>query len=58
MLSLVQSSKGMSIAHEVRLDNAAEAKAPLSMIRILLACYLLKRLVLIADRNVPSVSNI
>lgn len=58
MLSLVQTSEGLPIAHEVHPGNTAEAKTLLPMIRGLLARYPLKRVVLIADRGLLSVSNI
>ena len=58
MLSLVQTSEGLPIAHEVHPGNTAEAKTLLPMIRGLLERYSLKRVVLIADRGLLSVSNI
>lgn len=58
MLSLVQTAEGLPIAHEVHPGNTAEAKTLLPMIRGLLARYPLKRVVLIADRGLLSVSNI
>ena len=58
MLSLVQTSEGLPIAHEVHPGNTADAKTLLPVIRGLLARYPLKRLVLIADRGLLSVSNI
>jgi transposase len=58
MLSLVQTSEGLPIAHEVHPGNTAEAKTLLPMVRGLLARYPLKRVVLIADRGLLSVSNI
>ena len=58
MLSLVQTSEGLPIAHEVHPGNTAEAKTLLPMIRGLLARYPLKRVVLIADRGLLSTANI
>ena len=58
MLSLVQTAEGLPIAHEVHPGNTAEAKTLLPMIRGLLARYPLKRVVLVADRGLLSVSNI
>ena len=58
MLSLVQTAQGLPIAHEVHPGNTAEAKTLLPMIRGLLQRYPLKRVVLIADRGLLSVSNI
>ena len=58
MLSLMQTSEGLPIAHEVHPGNTAEAKTLLLVIRGLLARYPLKRLVLISDRGLLSVSNI
>jgi transposase len=58
MLSLVQTAEGLPIAHEVHPGNTAEAKTLLPMIRSLLARYPLKRVVLVADRGLLSVSNI
>jgi transposase len=58
MLSLVQTSEGLPIAHEVHPGNTAEAKTLLPMIRGLSERYPLKRVVLIADRGLLSVSNI
>jgi transposase len=58
MLSLVQTSEGLPIAHEVHAGNTAEAKTLLPMIRGLLEHHPLKRVVLVADRGLLSVSNI
>lgn len=58
MLSLVQTADGLPIAHEVHPGNTAEAKSLLPMIRGLLQRYPLKRVVLVADRGLLSVSNI
>lgn len=58
MLSLVQTFEGLPIAHEVHAGNTAEAKTLLPMIRGLLERYPLKRVVLVADRGLLSVSNI
>ena len=58
MLSLVQTAEGLPIAHEVHAGNTAEAKTLLPMIRGLLERYPLKRVVLVADRGLLSVSNI
>jgi transposase len=58
MLSLVQTAEGLPIAHEVHPGNTAEAKTLLPMIRSLLARYPLKRVVLVADRGLLSVSNL
>lgn len=58
MWSLVQTSEGLPIAHEVHPGNTAEVKTLLPMIRGLLARYPLKRVVLIADRGPLSVTNI
>ena len=58
MLSLVQTADGLPIAHEVHPGNTAEAKTLLPMIRGLLERYPLKRVVLVADRGLLSVSNI
>jgi transposase len=58
MLSLVQTAEGLPIAHEVHPCNTAEAKTLLPMIRGLLACYPLKRVVPIADRGLLSTANI
>jgi transposase len=58
MLSLVQTAEGLPIAHEVHPGNTAEAKTLLPMIRGLLERYPLKRVVLVADRGLLSVSNI
>jgi transposase len=58
MLSLVQTAEGLPIAHEVHPGNTAEAKTLLPMITALLARYPLKRVVLIADRGLLSVSNL
>jgi hypothetical protein len=58
MLSLVQTAEGLPIAHEVHPGNTAEAKTLLPMIRGLLQRYPLKRVVLVADRGLLSVSNI
>ena len=58
MLSLVQTAEGLPVAHEVHPGNTAEAKTLLPMIRSLLARYPLKRVVLVADRGLLSVSNI
>jgi transposase len=58
MLSLVQTAEGLPIAHEVHPGNTAEAKTLLPMITGLLARYPLKRVVLIADRGLLSVSNL
>ena len=57
-LSLVQTADGLPIAHEVHPGNTAEAKTLLPMIRGLLERYPLKRVVLVADRGLLSVSNI
>lgn len=58
MLSLVQTAEGLPIAHEVHAGNTAEVKTLLPMIRSLLERYPLKRVVLVADRGLLSVSNI
>ena len=58
MLSLVQTAEGLPIAHEVHPGNIAEAKTLLPMIKSLLARYPLKRVVLVADRGLLSVSNL
>ncbi len=58
MLSLVQTAEGLPIAHEVHSGNTAEAKTLLPMIRGLLQRYPLRRVVLVADRGLLSVSNI
>ena len=58
MLSLVQTSEGLPIAHEVHPGNTAEAKTLLPMITSLLERYPLKRVVLIADRGLLSVANL
>jgi len=58
MLSLVQTAEGLPIAHEVHAGNTAEAKTLLPMVRSLLERYPLKRVVLVADRGLLSVSNI
>ena len=58
ILSLVQTAEGLPIAHEVHAGNTAEAKTLLPMIRGLLERYPLKRVVLVADRGLLSVSNI
>jgi transposase len=58
ILSLVQTAEGLPIAHEVHAGNTAEAKTLLPMIRSLLERYPLKRVVLVADRGLLSVSNI
>ena len=58
MLSLVQTAEGLPVAHEVHAGNTAEAKTLLPMIRSLLERYPLKRVVLVADRGLLSVSNI
>ena len=58
MLSLVQTADGLPIAHEVHPGNTAEAKTLLPMIHGLLERYPLKRVVLVADRGLLSVSNI
>jgi transposase len=58
MLSLVQTAEGLPIAHEVHPGNTAEAKTLLPMIRGLLARYLLRRVVLIADRGLLNTANI
>lgn len=58
MLSLVQTFEGLPIVHEVHAGNTAEAKTLLPMIRGLLERYPLKRVVLVADRGLLSVSNI
>jgi len=58
MLSLVQTAEGLPIAHEVHAGNIAEAKTLLPMIKSLLARYPLKRVVLVADRGLLSVSNL
>ena len=51
VLSLVQTSEGLPIAHEVHAGNTAEAKTLLPMVRGLLARYPLKRVALVADRG-------
>ena len=58
MLSLVQTAEGLPIAHEVHPGNTAEAKTLLPMIKSLLVRYPLKRVVLVADRGLLSVSNL
>ena len=58
MLSLVQTAEGLPIAHKVHAGNTAEAKTLLPMIRSLIERYPLKRVVLVADRGLLSVSNI
>lgn len=58
MLSLVQTSDGLPIDHQVHPGNTAEAKTLLPMIRGLVARYPLKRVVLVADRGLLSLSNL
>ena len=58
MLSLVQTADGLPIDHEVHPGNTAEASTLLPMIRTLLKRYPLKRIVLVADRGLLSLSNL
>ena len=58
MLSLVQTADGLPIDHEVHPSNTAEARTLLPMIRGLVARYPLKRVVLVADRGLLSLSNL
>ena len=58
MLSLVHTAEGLPIAQDVHSGNTAEAKTLLPMIRGLLQRYPLRRVVLVADRGLLSVSNI
>ena len=58
MLSLVQTADGLPIDHEVHPGNTAEANTLLPMIRALVARYPLKRVVLVADRGLLSLSNL
>ena len=58
MLSLVQTADGLPIDHEVHPGNTAEARTLLPMIRGLVARYPLKRVVLVADRGLLSLSNL
>ena len=58
MLSLVQTGDGLPIDHQVHAGNTAEARTLLPMIRALVARYPLKRVVLVADRGLLSLSNL
>lgn len=58
MLSLVQTADGLPIDHQVHPGNTAEAPTLLPMIRELVARYRLKRVVLVADRGLLSLSNL
>ena len=58
MLSLVRTAEGLPIAHEVHPGNTAEAATLLPMIRSLLQRWPLKRVVLVADRGLLSLSNL
>lgn len=58
MLSLVQTADGLPIDHQVHPGNTAEARTLLPMIRALVARYPLKRVVLVADRGLLSLSNL
>lgn len=58
MLSLVQTADGLPIDHEVHPGNTAEARTLLPMIRGLVGRYPLKRVVLVADRGLLSLSNL
>ena len=58
MLSLVQTGDGLPIDHQVHPGNTAEARTLLPMIRGLMARYPLKRVVLVADRGLLSLSNL
>jgi transposase len=58
MLSLVQTSDGLPIAHEVHPGNTAEGPTLLPMIRALLQRWPLKRVVLVADRGLLSLNNL
>lgn len=58
MLSLVQTSDGLPIDHQVHPGNTAEARTLLPMIRTLVGRYPLKRIVLVADRGLLSLSNL
>lgn len=58
MLSLVQTADGLPIDHQVHPGNTAEARTLLPMIRALVARYPLKRVVLVADRGLLSMSNL
>ena len=58
MLSLVQTSDGLPIDHQVHPGNTAEARTLLPMIRALVGRYPLKRVVLVADRGLLSLSNL
>jgi transposase len=58
MLSLVQTADGLPIDHQVHPGNTAEARTLLPMVRALVARYPLKRVVLVADRGLLSLSNL
>ena len=58
VLSLVQTADGLPVAHQVHPGNTAEAKTLLPMIRSLLAHWPLKRVVLVADRGLLSLSSL
>ncbi len=58
MLSLVQTSEGLPIAHDVHPGNTGEAKTLIPMIEGLLKRYPLKKVILIADRGLLSVNNL
>lgn len=58
MLSLVQTADGLPIDHQVHPGNTAEAPTLLPMIRELVTRYPLKRVVLVADRGLLSLSNL
>lgn len=55
---LVQATGGLPIVHQVPSGNTAEAHTLLFMIRVLVACYPLKRVVLVPDRRLLSLSNL
>jgi transposase len=58
MLSLVQTADGLPIAHDVHPGNTAESATLMPMIRELLERWPLKRVVLVADRGLLSLSNL
>ena len=57
-LSLVQTSEGIPIAHEVHAGNVVESKTLLPMIRSLIARYPITRAVLVADRGLLNLDNL
>jgi len=58
MLGVVQTAEGLPIHHEVFAGNAAETATLVPILSKVLACYPIKRVVLVADRGLLSLDNL